>query len=252
MLTSLFRALSRRRSPVNAVLVLGMHRSGTSSLAGSLQERGLRLGKVFTSNPHNRKGNRENAAVMALNDQVLAASGGAWDRPPPRITWDRGMARQRDQLIASLTCPRGTPWGFKDPRTLLTLPFWEQGLADRRLVGTFRHPHAVARSLHARQGMPLEQGVALWCGYNLRLLDLLSRQPFPLVSFDVPPDEYLRTVDRIATELGLGAAAAGGSFFEASLRHQDPAAAAGPQPPDDGLDLYERLQAFYRAQAPAA
>lgn len=67
------------------------------------------------------------------------------------------MARQRDRLIASLTCPRGTPWGFKDPRTLLTLPFWEQGLADQRLVGTFRHPHAAAGSQPPDTGMDIDE-----------------------------------------------------------------------------------------------
>lgn len=64
MLPSLFRLWPRRTSTVNAALVLGMHRSGTRSLAGSLQERGLRLGKVFTSNPYNRKGNREHATAV--------------------------------------------------------------------------------------------------------------------------------------------------------------------------------------------
>ena len=46
------------------VLVLGMHRSGTSCLAGSLQQAGLELGDVFTSNPFNKKGNREHRDVM--------------------------------------------------------------------------------------------------------------------------------------------------------------------------------------------
>lgn len=43
----------------STVLILGMHRSGTSCLAGSLQEAGLYLGEVNTAAPHNAKGNRE-------------------------------------------------------------------------------------------------------------------------------------------------------------------------------------------------
>ena len=42
------------------IVILGMHRSGTSCLAGCLEELGLHLGTVITSAPHNKKGNREN------------------------------------------------------------------------------------------------------------------------------------------------------------------------------------------------
>ena len=72
-------------SPVGAgqsILILGMHRSGTSCLAGSLQEAGLYLGEVNTTAPHNAKGNRESRTIVALHDGLLQANGGAWDAPP--------------------------------------------------------------------------------------------------------------------------------------------------------------------------
>jgi hypothetical protein len=220
MLPKLCRFFWSGQGATGGVLILGMHRSGTSSLTGSLQQRGLRLGKVRTSNPHNNKGNREHGMVIALNDEVLAASGGAWDSPPRQIAWNRRLARQRDRLLASLSRSPGAPWGFKDPRTVLTLPFWEQGLADYQAVGTFRHPLAVAQSLHARQGMAIEQGVRLWCDYNTKLLELCKQKPFPLVCFDASPSDYGLAVDRIANELGLVGPGAKESFFEESLRHQ--------------------------------
>ena len=70
------------------VAVLGMHRSGTSSLAGSLEEAGLHLGEVVTRADHNQKGNRESLAMRDLNDRLLEHNGGAWDRPPPALAWD--------------------------------------------------------------------------------------------------------------------------------------------------------------------
>lgn len=243
MLPNLWRLFSKGKHATGGVLIFGMHRSGTSSLTGSLQQRGLRLGKVRTSNPYNQKGNREHGAVIALNDAVLAASGGAWDRPPGRVAWNRRLAKQRDRLIGCLSRPAAAPWGFKDPRTLLTLPFWEQGLTDYRAVGTFRHPLAVAQSLHARQGMAIEQGLWLWCEYNTRLLERYGRQPFPLVCFDASPADYEMAVNRIANQLGLADSGTAESFFEESLRHQG-GASAGLHVPEGCETIYRRLEAI--------
>lgn len=202
------------------ILVLGMHRSGTSCLAGSLQQRGLHLGKVYESRPHNRKGNRENQRVMDVNNAVLAASGGSWDLPPTTLRWDAANATERDAIVAELTVGSpGSPWGFKDPRTLLTIAFWRQKLPEARLVGTFRHPALVARSLHARDPrMSMDACLALWADYNERLLALHARDPFPIVSFDADAGAYARTLDAVAIHLGLRAAPEGEAFFEGELR----------------------------------
>jgi len=53
----------KKSTGAETVAILGMHRSGTSCLAGSLQELGLYLGEVYDQNPHNPRGNRENAAA---------------------------------------------------------------------------------------------------------------------------------------------------------------------------------------------
>jgi hypothetical protein len=208
-----------KQMPRQALIVLGMHRSGTSSLTGCLEQRGLYLGEVSQKNPFNSKGNRENSRVMELNNSVLEASGGRWDSPPDEMIWTNDLAAERDALVASLKQSGAQHWGFKDPRTLLTLPFWEEVIPEISFVGTFRHPAAVAKSLNARSGMPLEQGLALWRKYNRRLLALWARNPFPVVSFDAPPGEYIAAIDRAAAVLGLGEPPSSGVFFEESLRH---------------------------------
>ncbi len=226
------------------ILIVGMHRSGTSSLAGSLQERGLCLGQVFTENPHNAKGNRENAQVMDLNERVLAASGGAWDAPPKNLTWSEELSQHRDQLIASYEQASQGPWGFKDPRTLVTLPFWEAGLRHINVVGTFRHPLSVAQSLRQRSGMRVEQGLELWRIYNRKLLKVWQRQPFPLISFDVPPDEYSEAICRASAQLRIQQPLGDSSFFDRNLRHhtqlQDRTALS-----EDDLLTYESLKNIY-------
>ena len=122
----------------NAVLILGMHRSGTSCLAGSLEQAGLYLGDVMTSSPHNQKGNRENKAAMTLHEEVLRSNGGAWNAPPETVEWTPAHFQSLDQLVD--TYPRRGLWGIKDPRMLFVLDTWQTRLQQPRYVGSLRHP----------------------------------------------------------------------------------------------------------------
>ena len=75
-------ALGPNERPDRVIAVLGMHRSGTSALVGSLQQRGLFLGRHSTRNTYNLRGNRENPDVVQLNEDILEHSGGSWHAPP--------------------------------------------------------------------------------------------------------------------------------------------------------------------------
>lgn len=226
--------------PAKPVVVLGMHRSGTSSLAGCLQEAGLYLGEVVEQAPHNARGNRESLRIRAVNDMVLEHSGGSWDKPPRVIRWNDELRIQRDNAAAAHTSRVGR-WGFKDPRTVLTLDFWTEAYPHLELVGSFRHPLSVATSLRKRGGWTLERSLALWAAYNERLLSLHCARAFPLISFDLPRDEYLAAVAVAASQLGLsgGVSTRSFSFFSDELRHHD-------KPPDSELPydiarLYDSL-----------
>ena len=226
--------------PSPPIIILGMHRSGTSCLAGLLEEAGLWLGEVRRASPHNRKGNRENPEIMALNDAVLAANHAAWNAPPGKPPlWHASHFAMLNRIVADY--PKDKVWGFKDPRSLLTLEGWRQALPGARLAGTFRHPLAVARSLKARSNMPVEQGLALWSAYNTRLLALVCETGLPLVSFDQPAEHYLGCVTALARDLGLDDLSAGAEFFDPSLRHQTPdtGTAAPPQIQDLHAALLE-------------
>lgn len=219
-----------------ALLILGMHRSGTSCLAGSLEEAGLYLGEVNTAAPHNAKGNRESRAIMDLQDDLLRANGGQWDAPPERVVWQPAHRAQRDTIIASY--PVNRIWGFKDPRTLLTLSGWLEVLPSVRFIGTFRHPLAVAASLHARNQVPVEKSLNLWMAYNRLLLDYQRRFNFPIVCFDWPPERYHQGLQAIVPALNLKTPSEGFSFFESILRHN---AALGDSAVADGFLARLRL-----------
>ena len=130
-----------------------MHRSGTSALVGSLQRHGLFLGAHNTHNKYNPRGNRENRPVLKLNEDVLRHSGGSWDAPPAGCSGAAGISSGRARSWPST--PARPLWGFKDPRTLLTLEGWQRLVPDLEFVGVFRHPARVARSLASRPELPV-------------------------------------------------------------------------------------------------
>jgi hypothetical protein len=216
-----------------------MHRSGTSCLAGCLQAAGLHLGGVNTQAPYNAKGNREFIEVMRLNDRVLAANGGSWRDPPDLVEWTDDLRRDCEALVATLA--GSTPWGFKDPRTILTLGGWLDVVGDADLVASVRHPTAVAHSLHRRDpSLTVDEGLRLWRIYNERLLEWAARGRVWLISYDAAADAYGRKVTGLAETLGLREPVAAAWFFDGMLRHDFPL--GGTDLPADVTVLYGRLQ----------
>ncbi len=198
------------------ICILGMHRSGTSCVTGSLQHAGLYLGDCHTWNPHNKKGNRENQDFVDLNDAVLAANDGAWDKPPRKPKWNsEQLMRARQLLEDNFT---GEPLGFKDPRTLLVLEGWKQVFPGIQFVGVLRHPNAVAQSLQKRSDMPVETALALWYDYNRVLLREYREKAFPILSFDEDEAIFQCKLDRVAANLALAGAADDQRFYDGQLR----------------------------------
>src|SRR5437879_6445777 len=126
-----------------------MHRSGTSCLAGCLQDLGLELGCVNAAEPYNRKGNRENRAIRQIHNRVLEDNGGSWRDPVWPNTWSPKRQNELGALIESLN-ERYSVWGFKDPRSLMVLDEWHRQVPNLVRVGIYRHPNAVYSSLKAR------------------------------------------------------------------------------------------------------
>lgn len=212
------------------VLVLGMHRSGTSCLAGCLEAGGLELGEVNTAAPFNQKGNRESVPLMKLHDRVLASNGAKWDAPPAgEVDWPEA---EFGELRAHVQGFEGKRWGAKDPRALFLLRGWRK-VSSPVFVGTFRHPLAVVGSLVTRAeawGAPMSEETALgvWLAYNTRLLEELDRAPFPLIRYDQPADAYRARLADICRQLGLDADGAF-SFYATQLDHHDRASASVPR-----------------------
>lgn len=221
------------------VVVIGMHRSGTSCLAGCLQDLGLNLGEVNTAAPHNKKGNREDPRLWVVHDAVLARVGAAWDRPPMEpVVWTAGEKTALRAVLADYDAvPR--PWGFKDPRATVLLDGWLEVLPDLRLTASIRHPLAVAGSLAARNGFSREQSLAIWATYNWAVLAWRARTPVAVVDYDAP--DYETRVRAMAAALDLPSDRPM-PFREGELNHQAVTASAPPE----AAELWDALQAVAR------
>ncbi len=212
------------------IVILGMHRSGTSCLTGSLQEAGLHLGDVNQKSRCNEKGTRENQAFMDLNDAVLSTADASWDNPPTdQIKWSDEHKAWRDSVIKDNA--QDPAWGFKDPRTVLMLDSWLEALPDARLIATFRDPYAVARSLNKRNDMPMEQGLALWRAYNERLLAACQTHDIAVINYDWSPPLYRQGLAVLCAATGLSPPPDGFQFFETKLKRNQSAHPGELSPP---------------------
>lgn len=224
-----------RGSPI---IVLGMHRSGTSFLTGSLQLAGLALGQHSVSDRYNQKGNRENAGFVGFHNDVLAQRANAWDNPPAEtIVWTEAERLRAQSLVASFDAT--TLWGFKDPRTLLMMDEWQLMCPQAAYIGIFRNPVAVVRSLVGRRDILADKATALWVDYNQRLLDFHKKKPFALLCFDEDEPTLHTKINRIFPKMGLSAIASD-RFFRQDLKHHTQESDVIPP---DLARLYAELQA---------
>ncbi|MAT91742.1 MAG: sulfotransferase family protein [Halioglobus sp.] len=226
------------KTPARIVGVLGMHRSGTSCLTGSLQQAGLFLGEHHTWNKHNRRGNRENQSIVDLHDAILEQNGGAWDRPPPQVSWSAQHLQRARELLHEYSAEK--VFGFKDPRALLCLEGWKSLFPGIEFVGIFRHPNAVAASLNKRQEKPWEDCMELWYAHNSVLYQEYCNKPFPVLDFDTDEEVLDANITKAVDSLGLPGRDDDEKFYTPDLRNNT--GAGGRMLPWRVRRLYKKLK----------
>ena len=173
------------------VLVLGMHRSGTSAVAGALAALGLEVGPVddlMAADDANLEGYFELHSVADFDDEVLGYFAGRWDAPPafaPGWEHDAGttdFTTRARSLVDSLYAT--DHFMLKEPRMSLLLPLWRQVVGDSCCVVIVRDALEVAQSLQRRNALPISTGLALWAAYNRALLRDLQGARVHLCTYD--------------------------------------------------------------------
>lgn len=154
------------------ICIAGMHRSGTSMVARLLNLSGLYLGKedeLFAGRPDNPEGFYEHRRFYAINDRILEVFEASWDLPKsmPR-GWETDprldpIYEDAKKLVAEF---KDHPhWGWKDPRSSLTIAFWRRVIPDLKIVVCLRNPADVCGSLTKRGYASTRFGFELWQAY---------------------------------------------------------------------------------------
>src|SRR5215831_19465233 len=149
------------------LLVLGMHRSGTSSVTRLLNLAGAYFGPegiATDPNAENPKGFWERRDVRAVCDGLLHGGGYDWwriadfaaENIPEEVRAERLEEFRR--IVFQLDAHR--PWVMKEPRLCLLLPILRPALEAPVIVHVTREPLEIARSLEGRNGLPVEVGLA--------------------------------------------------------------------------------------------
>ena len=157
-------------------VVLGMHRSATSLAAQGAAKAGVHMGSVLLGEDEsNEYGHFEDVDFININDQILKLAGGSWDNPPPESKIiEVGKADEagiRDFIRVKEKEPF---WGWKDPRTVLTIRCYMPFLKNPHFITCYRKPQDVAGSLYKRDEMPIDKGLSLAKEYNQRMFSFLK------------------------------------------------------------------------------
>jgi GT2 family glycosyltransferase len=198
-----------------ALMVLGMHRSGTSALTGMLHRLGVALGEhLMPATSDNPRGYWEHADIVKVHERLMAALGWGWEdiRSLP-AGFEHGAAGDAAQSELTALLHRdfvGVPlWGVKDPRLCRLMPLWAPLLAAEGVEPGYllavRHPLDVAASLAARDGIGMARGLLLWLGHLLDAEQATRGKPRVIVHYEelVGGRGWRAVADRIAAELNI-------------------------------------------------
>ncbi|WP_371375745.1 sulfotransferase family protein [Thalassotalea aquiviva] len=174
------------------LIVIGMHRSGTSALSGELSRFGVFMGrKLFKAQAGvNEKGFWENSQVVKLNDLILDGLKSSWDNPVHLNIEQQNSCSdfvELGQALIKQEYANKLLWGMKDPRTTILLPFWQNVFSKSHInpiyVLIVRNPLEVAESLRKRDGFSRDKSLMLWLNYNFMAIEYSQPENRLIFSF---------------------------------------------------------------------
>jgi GT2 family glycosyltransferase/glycosyltransferase involved in cell wall biosynthesis len=196
-----------------AIMVLGMHRSGTSALTRILNILGADLpDDLMPANAYNKSGYWEPKGVVALNDAWLAKSDAAWDAP--FLTEEALQEALPRTAVKAATDTLQTAFGegheliaVKDPRCTLYVPTWRQalkraGYAPAQLL-IHRDPAEVAQSLAHRDKFTPDEAGLLWAWYSLKALKAFQTNGGVVVSYSALRQDWRAVIETVRSGLDL-------------------------------------------------
>jgi hypothetical protein len=213
---------------------LGMHRSGTSFITKVLNELGLFVGNDL--NLHH-----ESTIHVELNDFILFSAHSAWDYPlnierliENKLSFNNTTEYLKDMSNHWLFKYKywgiinwimrneiKIPWGWKEPRTTITFPFWLKLFPKAKFIFIYRNGIDVADSLYNRElkreghiknkayslrCLNIEEAFELWVEYNslfLKYKHLINNDDIICFSYEDFIESPLTIIDKISGMLKI-------------------------------------------------
>ncbi len=217
------------------ILVLGMHRSGTSALTRIINLIGAEAPKtLMPASPDNIRGYWESSKFMGLNQKILKELGSSWDDWLP-LDFNRLQDDRKDYLINEFIDLIDIEFGtapifvLKDPRLCRMVPFVIEVLEKANIVPKvvipFRNPLEVAASLNKRNNFSVQKSLLLWLVHNLEAIIHTSALPRVFAAYDDLLNNYSVVINNINAQLNLSDINSesileeASSFLTSDLRH---------------------------------
>jgi len=228
--------MTARQEQPRVLLVLGMHRSGTSAATRVVNLLGADLGNnLIEPGADNPDGFWEHAEAVRINDALLEGLGRTWyDMREMPQDWQSTEAAgdalaQIETLIRQDFRP-GSLWAIKDPRMCLTAPIWIRALRGLGYsvdcLFVVRNPREVVDSLHVRNNWVRGPLYLMWVQYLMEAEAASRDERRTLITYDELLADWRGTMERVAAELGLvwpvtleAAAAEVHAFLNKGRRH---------------------------------
>jgi FKBP-type peptidyl-prolyl cis-trans isomerase len=211
------------------ICITGMHRSGTSMITRLLSMCGLYLGSesdFIKADIHNQGGYWENKRFVTLSDKILLQLGGSWYFPPSVSEGWEGrseLTHLKNEALSIIDEYRNHEfWGWKDPRSCLTVPFWTSVAPSPKFIICLRNPIEVAKSF-LNYGFSYEFGLHLWLYYNTRLLGYTKYEQRIITHYHSyfyhPQEELSRILDFLGWSVSIEDLGQACKSINNSLRH---------------------------------
>ncbi len=197
----------------NCILILGMHRSGTSATAGCLHVIDLNLGnRLYPPDEPNAKGYFENVHINQFNESLLESLYARWYDTlylPDNWWLNSEIQKRKPELISILEKEFGHKGDFviKDPRISVLLPFYNEVFNSLKIVPkviiNFRNPFEVAKSLKKRDNLSRSKSLLLWMDSTLKAEAYSRSFSRMFLNYDSLLNNPFETLKRINTLLKL-------------------------------------------------
>lgn len=217
-----------------SLIIAGMHRSGTSALAGALHALGVDFGpQTMPSSEANPKGYFEHVGIYRAHEVLLAKLSRSWSdlRPLPEKWLQQPVVNEFRQTLKELLqqdFSTSRIWGVKDPRLCRLLPVWLPLLDELKIAPSvlipLRHPAEVSESLWRRDGLDREQGGLLWLLHLLETEQATRGRPRMFARYSDLLADPNKMISQIADAFQLNwpnpeQTELANKFIEPALRH---------------------------------